>query len=47
VEKRRELGKAARERVSGYTWNHYGDNLVKAYEKITSQQEQKGSRENL
>ncbi|MCD5390697.1 glycosyltransferase family 4 protein [candidate division NPL-UPA2 bacterium] len=29
-----EIGQSARERVSGYTWEHYGDNLVKAYEKI-------------
>ncbi len=35
-EKRREMGKAARERVSNYTWDGYGDNLVKAYERILS-----------
>ncbi len=35
-EKRREMGKAARERMHGYTWDDYGDNLVKAYEKILS-----------
>jgi glycosyltransferase involved in cell wall biosynthesis len=35
-EKRREMGKASRERVSNYTWDGYGDKLVKAYEKILS-----------
>lgn len=33
---RLEMGGSARERVSEFSWNGYGDNLVKAYEKILS-----------
>lgn len=36
AEKRGEMGRAARERVSRFTWDRYGDNLVKAYERVTS-----------
>ncbi len=33
-EMRQEMGQSARERASAYTWDHYGDNLVTAYERI-------------
>ena len=33
-EMRKYMGQSARERVSNYSWDHYGDNLVRAYERI-------------
>ena len=34
---RLEMSQSARERVSNYSWDHYGDNLVRAYERMCGQ----------
>lgn len=33
---RKEMGESARQRIRNFTWYQYGENLVKAYEKILS-----------
>jgi glycosyltransferase involved in cell wall biosynthesis len=37
-ETRLEMGRSARERVQGFTWERYGDGLVETYGKITSRE---------